>query len=80
MRLCSDDTGGDRLGRLSVFREVETYLEGVAEANLSAATTACAELIFANGYLGAGAPDMIPDWLKNGDFSALPPGAKQNAA
>lgn len=68
------------LGDYAFFREVETYLKGVAEANPSAAATAFAELILAGGYLGAGAPDMIPDWLKNGDFSALPPRAKQNAA
>ena len=68
------------LGDYPFYAELETYLKGLVELNISSSVTAYAQLALAGAYLGAGAPNMIPDWLKAGDFSALPQNAKRNAA
>jgi DNA-binding CsgD family transcriptional regulator len=68
------------LGDYPFYRELETYLHGLVEANIGGSVTAYAQLALAGAYLGAGVPNMIPDWLKTGDFTALPQNAKRNAA
>jgi len=60
--------------------EVETYLKSVVKANVSADVTTFAEFMLAVAYNGMSAPNMLPDWLKNGDFGALPEHAKPTAA
>jgi len=67
-------------GDYPLFIEIESYLKGIVGANISDDVTAYAQLALAGGYLGATAPNMVPDWLKDGDFTALPPEAKPDAA
>ena len=66
-------------GNYPLFTEIEAYLKELVRANISDDVTACAEQSLASGYLGALAPAMVPDWLKNGDFAVLPPEAKPDA-
>ena len=67
-------------GDYPFYSEVETFLKNVIAADINAGVTALAELSLSTAYLGAMAPGMVPEWLKNGDFSALPPQAKTDAA
>jgi len=62
------------------FLEVENWLKGIVKASTSQTVTACAELALANAYMGAGAPDMVSDWLKDWDFAALPELLRRSAA
>jgi DNA-binding CsgD family transcriptional regulator len=68
------------LGDYPFFSELEAYLKELVKANISGSVTAYAELALAGAYLGAGTPNMVPEWLKTGDFNALPQNAKRNAA
>lgn len=68
------------LGDYPFFMEVETYLKNIVKADISTDVTAYAEFMLAIAYNGAAAPNMLPGWLKNGDFSALPNPAKPTAA
>ena len=68
------------MGDYPFYLHIESYLKKIVAANISADVTAFAELTLAGAYLGAGAYNMAPDWLKNGDFTALPDKAKRNAA
>ena len=63
-----------------LYREIETYLKGVVQANSCGDVTAVAELALNTAYVSAIAPNMVSDWLKNGGFSALPILAKPDAA
>ena len=67
-------------GSYTFYAEVESFLRNVVRANISAEVSAVAELALSTAYLGAMAPNMIPGWLKKGDFSALPPQVKPDAA
>ena len=68
------------IGDYSLYVEIESYLETIKQAKISAAVTAFAELTLTSAYLGALAPNMMPDWLKEADFTALPPQLRPNAA
>ena len=68
------------LGDYAFFMEVETWLKSIIKANLGADVTAYAEFCLAIAYNGMVVFDMVPDWLKNGDFSALPDPEKPYAA
>ena len=50
-----------------------------SRAGSSREIAAFAELMLSTAYSGAFAPNMLPDWLKKGDFSALPHLAKTDA-
>jgi hypothetical protein len=63
-------------GDYPFFAEVERYLQGVFEASMSAEVRAFAEMALCVAYLGALALEGLPCWLKDGDFSVLPPGAR----
>ena len=60
-------------GDYPLYLEIETWLKNIVKENVSADVTAVAKLQLASAYLGAMVPSMTPDWLANGDFSALPP-------
>lgn len=60
------------LGDYHAYTEMETYLKGCSEANTGSDIAAFAELALATAAVSVYAPDMTPQWLKNGDFSALP--------
>jgi DNA-binding CsgD family transcriptional regulator len=66
-------------GDYPMYLKIEAFLKDIIAADIDPVITACAELALANGYLGAGAPNMVPGWLKDGDFSTLPPQARMNA-
>ena len=68
------------MGDYPFYLEVEAYLNDVVKTTPCADVSAFAQLALSGAYLGAGAPNMVPDWLKDGDFSALPPSAKPTAA
>ena len=68
------------LGDYPFFLEVETYLKNIVKAGISADVTAYAEFMLAIAYNGMSVPNMLPDWLKNGDFRALPELVKPTAA
>lgn len=70
----SVSTGDDRL-----HQEMESWLKDIIKAGMGEDVTAVAELMLSTAYVGAFAPDMIPDWLKNGDFSVLPPPLRPEA-
>jgi len=68
------------MGDYPFYTEIETYLKRIIEANISCDVTAFAEMTLSTAYTGAIAPDMVSDWLKDGDFSNLMPHAKLDAA
>jgi hypothetical protein len=68
------------LGDYPFFLEVESYLKSVVEADAGADVTACAELGLSIAYTGAVAANMLPEWLKTGDFAALAPSGRALAA
>lgn len=67
-------------GDYGLFLEIEAFLKDAARADSGPEVTAFAELALATAHLSAMAPDMIPGWLKEGDFTALPPQARPDAA
>ena len=60
------------IGDYQLFKEIEAYCKGMIAANIDASVTAVAEQALAGAYVGAFVPNLVPDWLKDGDFSALP--------
>lgn len=68
------------LGDYPLYAETETFLKDIVRTSGDAGVSAFAELALAGGYLGAMAPNMVPEWLKAGDFSALPLPARPDAA
>lgn len=93
---CYQSTAGDDLARLRAssvaiaaaislgdypfYSEIETFLQGIVHANSNTGVAAFAELCLSAAYVSACATNMVPDWLKDGDFSKLPPQAKPDAA
>lgn len=67
------------LGDYAAYAQIETYLKGIIAAHGGGAVSAVAELALATAAVSAIAPDMAPGWLKEGDFSALPPQAVPDA-
>jgi len=58
-------------GNYHLYQQIESYLKEVINKDIAANVTAAAELSLATALIGATAVNMIPEWLKNGDFSAL---------
>lgn len=82
VKLCSCGIGiaaAISTGDYAFYQEIETCLESIAKADVSKDVTVFAELQSSVGYLGAMAPDMVPEWLKDGDFTALQPQAMPEA-
>lgn len=93
---CFREIGGDDAGKLrassiaiaaaistgdySFYMEIEAFLKQTIQTNKQSPLSTFAELMLANAYTGAIAPKMVPDWLKDGDFDALMPQAKPDAA
>jgi hypothetical protein len=59
-------------GDYPLYNELETYCKVVIAAGLGANVTAVAVFPLAAIAVDFFVPDMIPEWLKNGEFSALP--------
>lgn len=86
---CYDKTEGDDAARLRVsmaavvaaislgdypaYLKIETYLKCFIDAGRSSDGFAVAELVLACVAVSVIAPDMVPQWLSEGDFSAFPP-------
>ena len=68
------------LGDYPFFLEVETWLKSLVQTGISAGVTAYVEFALSIAYIGLAVDGMVPDWLKNGDFKALPDSAKPYAA
>ena len=67
------------LGDYRAYTEIDTYLKKCAEVHRGSGAAAFAEQALATAAVSIIAPNMAPDWLKEGDFSALAPQAKPNA-
>ena len=68
------------IGDYILFEEIEKFLKQVVHTTTSKMIVSFAELILSNGYLGALAATMAPKWMKDGDFTSLPPYVKFDAA
>jgi DNA-binding CsgD family transcriptional regulator len=66
-------------GDYKLYQEVESFLKNVAKENKSPEIKAIVELMLTNRYIDVGMLDMIPSWLQDGDFSALPKNLVFNA-
>ena len=66
-------------GNYPLYQEIESYCKGMVLAANNANVKTIAELALATAYVNAFAPDMVPNWLKEGDFSALPHQLKPEA-
>lgn len=51
--------------------EIESFLKSIIQTTEYEDVKAFAELCLSTAYLSAVAPNMAPDWLKNGDFTHL---------
>jgi hypothetical protein len=67
------------LGDYRAYTEIEAYLKKWAREGKGSYVSAIAELALATAAVSVIAPNMAPDWLKEGDFSALPAQAKPDA-
>lgn len=92
---CFDRTAGDDAARLRAcpvaiaaaismgdyraYTAIDAYLKKCAHANKGNAISAFAELALATAAVSVIAPNMAPDWLKEGDLSALAWQAKPDA-
>jgi excisionase family DNA binding protein len=66
-------------GDYLLYLEIEKYLKGFVKTDVNDGLSAIAELSLSTAYTGAFALNMVPEWLKNGDFSALMPQVKIDA-
>ena len=64
------------LGDYNTFTTIEAYLKGILKTRKERDLSIMAELALASVAVSVMAPNMVPDWLKNGDFSAFPPQAR----
>jgi len=66
-------------GDYPLFQKTEAYCKNLMNAGLGANVTAVAEWALSVAYASAYVPAMIPDWMKAGDYSVLPPPLRQEA-
>jgi len=59
-------------GNYPLYKEIETYLKNMAKGNEGTFVSTVVEQLFASVYVSVLAPNMAPDWLKTGNFPALP--------
>lgn len=67
------------MGDYRTYTEIDAYLKRCIDTNTGSEISAFADLALATASTGAIAPNMLPKWLKEGDFSALPAQAKVDA-
>ncbi|MCX7715334.1 MAG: helix-turn-helix transcriptional regulator [Clostridia bacterium] len=67
------------LGDYRAYTEIDAYLKKCSESHKGSVAAAFAEQALATAAVSIIAPDMAPNWLKEGDFSALIPQARPNA-
>lgn len=66
-------------GDYRAYSEMDAYLKQLAAAHAGGGAAALAELARATAAVSAIAPLLVPEWLAEGDFSALAPQARPNA-
>ena len=66
-------------GNYQLYSDIEVYLTGIIKSNIDPMATALADLALNTAYVSAIAPNMVSEWLKNGDFSTLPKEAISDA-
>ena len=59
------------LGDYKLYEEIESFLTGIIERDEGPTITTYAEQALSCAYVGVFAPRMVPDWLRDGDFSAV---------
>ncbi|MEA4924279.1 MAG: hypothetical protein VB084_03120 [Syntrophomonadaceae bacterium] len=67
------------LGDYQSYTQIDAYLKSCVKAREGSYVAVFAELSLATAAVSVIAPNMAPDWLKNGDFSALPAPARPDA-
>lgn len=67
------------LGNYKVYTEIDTYLKRFTTNDAESNVSAIAELALAAAAVSVIAPNMAPNWLKEGDFSALTPQIRPTA-
>ncbi|MDF3005697.1 MAG: hypothetical protein K0S22_2169 [Oscillospiraceae bacterium] len=67
------------MGDYRAYTAIESVLKGYIKANKGSAGAAVAELSLATAAVSVTAPNMAPEWLKDGNLSALPPQVRPNA-
>ena len=60
------------MGDYPFYNEVESYCKSVIESDTDTNLTAVARWALMTAYVGAFVPNMVPGWLKDGEFSSLP--------
>jgi len=65
------------LGDYRTYTQIEAYLK--EKAKVGGSVAAIAELALATAAVSVLAPNMVPEWLKTGDFSTLMADAKPDA-
>lgn len=60
------------LGDYPAYLKIEAYLKSYLSKGNDRVCSAVAELALASVAVSVFAPNMVPDWLKEGDFSAFP--------
>ena len=68
------------LGDYPFYTEIEEYLQRIIDNAEDEKVLAYAELALSSAYIGAFAPNMAPEWLKNGDFTHIYKGARAEAS
>jgi len=61
------------LGDYPAYLKIEAYLKSYVDTSSGSDVSASAELVLASVAVSVAAPKMVPEWLAEGDFSALPP-------
>lgn len=67
------------MGDYRAYTQIESDLKEYIKANKGNAIAAMAELSLATVAVSVTAPNMAPQWLKDGNLSALPPQVRPNA-
>lgn len=67
-------------GDYSFYLEIETFLKSIIKANEDNRLSGFAELCLSTAHVSTVAHDMIPLWLKEGDFTSLMPQTIPDAA
>jgi len=67
------------LGDYHVYKDIEIYLKDCVKDNQGSVVAIFAELALATAAVSVIAPNMAPDWLKDGDFLGLVPEARPDA-
>ncbi len=68
------------LGDYALYRRIDAYLDSLIQANPGSIVEAVADSARNVAYVSAIVPGMVSPWLKEGDFSALPPQVRLDAA